>query len=173
LAKTLSIALETEGDPDVEVNSTIRVFHESDVNVAAGPEGQVIKTLVGTESLPTDRIRLLVATFEAGTTPFQATTLHWFLIETAFYVVSGRALIRDIEGHSYEVGPGSVIYVPPGVAGAFEWEFKERTKLIGIRASTDPEKNIQFNIADKSTLESSVTLDYLVKRGLAELKSFY
>ncbi|MGH7847204.1 MAG: hypothetical protein ACREQW_18820 [Candidatus Binatia bacterium] len=63
--------------------------------------------------------------------------------------------------------------MPPGLSGAFEWEFKEKTTLIGVRGTTDPAKNIQFNIADKSTMESSLTFDYLASRGLAELKSFY
>ncbi len=63
--------------------------------------------------------------------------------------------------------------MPPGLAGAFEWEFTERTTLIGVRGTTDPEKNIQLNIADKSTMESSLTLDYLASRGLTQLKSFY
>jgi mannose-6-phosphate isomerase-like protein (cupin superfamily) len=157
----------------VEVKSTIKVFKESDLKVTPPEDQHVVKTLIGGDKCPSERIRMILATFEGGTTPFQASTLHWFLVETSFYVISGRAVIRDIEGKSYDVGPGSVIYVPPGLAGAFEWEFKEKTTLIGVRGTTDPEKNIQFNIADKSTMESSVTLDYLVNRGLAQLKSFY
>jgi len=157
----------------VEVKSTIKVFKESDLKVTPPEDQHIVKTLVGGEKCPSERIRMILATFEGGTRPIQATTLHWFIVETAFYVISGRAVVRDIEGKSYDVGPGSVIYVPPGLAGAFEWEFKEKTTLIGVRGTTDPTKSIQFNIADKSKMESSLTLDYLVNRGLTELKSFY
>jgi len=160
-------------EKSVEVKSTIRIFNEAEVKVPPGEAEHVVKTVVGGDVCPSERIRMIVATFEAGKTPFQATTLHWFVVETAFYVLSGKAVIRDIEGKSYDVGPGNVIYVPPGLAGAFEWEFKERTTLVGVRGTTDPEKNIQLNIADKSTMESSLTLDYLVSRGLTQLKSFY
>ena len=53
--------------------------------------------------------------------------LHWHPIESFYFVISGHATVRDIEGKEYEVGPGSFIYASPGIAGAHEWEVKEGT----------------------------------------------
>ena len=153
----------------MDLKTTIKAFSESDVKATPGIEQQAMRRLVGTDLCPSERIRVTLASFEAGMkSPF-----HWFLIEACFYVVSGRGLVRDIEGKTHDVGPGSVVYVSPGIAASFEWEFTEPTKLLSIRGTTDPEKNIQFNIADKSKMESSIELDYLVKRGGTKLPSFY
>ena len=82
-------------------------------------------------------------------------------------------MVRDIEGRSYEVGPGDVVYGPPGMQGAHEWEVKETLQLLTIKATNAPERAIQFNI-DRATMESKAELGYLVERGAADLKqSFY
>jgi mannose-6-phosphate isomerase-like protein (cupin superfamily) len=81
--------------------------------------------------------------------------------------------MRDIEGKSYDLGPGSAIYAPPGMEGSHEWEIKEPLQLIAFRATTDPEKNIQFSV-DKTTKESKIEFDYLARRGAAKFrKSIY
>ena len=80
--------------------------------------------------------------------------------------------MRDIEGRTYDIGPGSVVYAPPGIAGSHEWDIKEPLQLLSVRATTDPEKNIQFEV-DKASKESSIGFDYLMSRGGAKFKSFY
>lgn len=77
--------------------------------------------------------------------------------------------MTDIEGKQYDIAPGSVIYAPPGIAGSHSWEIKERLRLIAVRATTDPERTIQFTV-DKSTKESSIELDYLISREGAKFK---
>ena len=54
-----------------------------------------------------------------------------------FYTHSGvdlkgiaRAIINDIEGNRREMTPGSVLYAPAGIAGAHEWEVKEKLQLL-------------------------------------------
>ena len=47
--------------------------------------------------------------------------LHWHPIEACYYVISGHATVRNFEGKEHEVGPGSIIYAPPGIEGAHEW----------------------------------------------------
>ena len=80
--------------------------------------------------------------------------------------------MEDIEGKIYEIGPGSTIYYPPGIAGSHSWDIKERLQLISIRATTDREKLIQFRV-DKSTKESTIELDRLIKHAATSFKSLY
>ena len=87
--------------------------------------------------------------------------------------MAGSAIVRDIEGNEYNVGPGDVIYGPPGMRGSHEWEVKEMLQILTIKGTNDPERAIQFNI-DRTTMDCSATLDYLVARGAADMKqSFY
>jgi mannose-6-phosphate isomerase-like protein (cupin superfamily) len=110
-----------------------------------------------------------LATFKPGTLEH----LHWHLIEVFYYVISGRAIMRDIEGRTYDVGPGSVVYAPPGIAGSHEWDVIEELQLIAVRATTDPERTIQFTV-DKKTMGSHIEFDFLMRRGGGEFKkSFY
>lgn len=150
----------------MELKSTLKVFNESDLPSSPGiAQGQTTKRLAGSAEHPSERIGVILASFKPGTIEH----LHWHLTEAFHYIISGRGIVRDIEGNSYEVGPGSVVYAPPGILGSHEWEIKEDLQLISIKATTDPEKIIQFTV-DKSTMESKVDLDYLIKRGAAALK---
>ncbi len=153
----------------MELKSTLRVFNQEEVSEGPGVvKGQSIKRLAGNAQHPTEKVMVALASFKPGTLE----QLHWHLIEVFYYVISGRAVMRDIEGRTYDIGPGSVIYAPPGIAGSHEWEIKEPLQLLSIRATTDLEKNIQFDV-DKITKQSSVGFDYLMSRGGAKFKSLY
>ena len=56
-----------------------------------------------------------------------------------------------------------------GSPRAHSWDIKEPLKLLGIRATTDPERTIQFNV-DPVTKSSSVPVDHLAKRQAIEFK---
>lgn len=154
----------------MEVKSALQVFNQSDVALSPGVvQGLTIRKLAGSSEHPSERISVGLATFAPGTHEH----LHWHLIETFHYIVAGKGVVRDIEGNSYEVGPGDVVYGPPGMRGAHEWEVKETLQLLTIKATNAPERAIQFNI-DRATMESRAELGYLVERGAADLKqSFY
>jgi mannose-6-phosphate isomerase-like protein (cupin superfamily) len=145
----------------MEIKSTLRLFNETDVVGAPGVvgPGQLRKVLAGDPEHPTERLTVLLATFEAGLHE----RLHWHLIEVFYYVISGRATMKDIEGNSCDVGPGSVIYAPPGIAGSHSWEIEEKLQLIGIRATTDGEKLYQFDV-DPATKDSTLPVERLAKR---------
>ena len=153
-----------------ELKSNLKVYNERELKSepGVGGPGQPLKKLVGDDEHPSERLLVIVKSFETG----EHEQLHWHLIEAFYYIISGRAVLTDIEGKSYNVGPGDVIYAPPGIAGSHGWDIKEELKLIGVRATTDPEKFIQFSV-DKSTMESSIELDYLLKRAGAKFKSLY
>ena len=154
----------------MEVKSALQVFNQSAVALSPGVvDGLTIRKLAGSGEHPSERISVGLATFAPGTHEH----LHWHLIETFHYIVAGKGVVRDIEGNSYEVGPGDVVYGPPGMRGAHEWEVKETLQLLTIKATNAPERAIQFNI-DRATMESRAELGYLVERGAADLKqSFY
>ena len=153
----------------MELKSTLRVFNQTEVTEGPGiAKGQTIKVLAGSAQHPTERIRVSLASFKPGTHEY----LHWHLIEVFYYVISGRAVMKDIEGKSHDIGPGSVVYAPPGFLGSHSWEIKEQLQLVAVRATTDLEKNIQFDV-DESTKQSSVGFDYLINRGGANFKSLY
>ena len=151
----------------MEIQSTLKVFNESEVPGAPGVvgRGQLVKQLAGSAEHPSERLTVNLVTFEAGLHEH----LHWHLIEVFYYVISGRAVMKDIEGKAYELGPGSVVYASPGIAGSHSWEIKEKLQLVGIRATADPEKTIQFDV-DPATKESTMPLERLAKRQAINLK---
>ncbi len=153
-----------------KIESALKVFNQSSLPDHPGViPGLTIKKLAGGSENPTEKISVGLATFEPGTHEH----LHWHLIETFHYVLAGKAIVRDIEDNSYEVGPGDVVYGPAGLTGSHEWEIKESLQLLTIKATNSPERAIQFNF-DKKTMDSSASLEYLVQRGVADMKqSFY
>jgi len=154
----------------MEIKSTLSVINENDIEAKPGvTKGQTQRRLIGCpEVVSTDRIRLGRASFEAGTYE----QIHWHPIEACYYVISGHAVVRDIDGKEYEVGPGAIIYAPPGIAGAHEWEVKEGLELLDIRATTESNRKMQFTV-DKKTRRSYIDLDELVRREGISFKSHY
>ena len=153
----------------MEVKSTLQVVNEASLKWQTGvTDGQTIKALVGHADRPTDRIRTALATYEPGTIE----ALHWHPIEAFYFVISGHATVRNFEGEEFEVGPGSYIYAPPGIAGAHEWEVKESLQLLSVRASTESVRKMQFTV-DKKTRRSYIDLEELGKREGISFKSHY
>ena len=155
----------------MEIKSTLKVFNQSDVTGVPGVvhQGQIVKQLVGNTERPTERLTVSLVNFEPGTHE----KLHWHLIEVFYYVISGRAVMTDIEGNAYDLGPGSVIYAGPGLAGSHSWTIKEKLQLLGVRATADPEKTIQFDV-DPATKQSTIAAERLNRRQAISLKkSFY
>lgn len=153
----------------MEVKSTLVVFNEAQLKAQPGvTEGQTVKPLVGNPEHPTDRIRVALASYRPNTVE----ALHWHPIEAFYYVISGHATVRDIEGREYEAGPGTVIYAPAGIAGSHEWEAKEGLQLLAVRATTESVRKMQFTV-DKKTKRSYIDLEELIKRGGVSFKSHY
>ena len=153
----------------MELKSTLRVTNQQEMPDGPGVvKGQSLKRLAGNAQFPTEKIMVALATFKPGTLE----KLHWHLIEVFYYVISGRAVMKDIEGKTYDIGPGSVIYAPAGIAGSHQWDIKEPLQLLSIRATTDLEKNVQFSV-DQTTKQSSIEFELLMNRGGAKFKSMY
>jgi len=153
----------------MEIQSTLRVIKEADLKGGVGVvSGQSMKRLVGCPECETDRIRVGLATYAPGTIE----ELHWHPIEAFYYIISGHAIVRDINGKEYEVGAGTALYCPPGIAGAHEWEVKESLQLLAVRASTESNKKMQFTV-DKKTKRSYIDLEDLAKRDGISFKSHY
>jgi quercetin dioxygenase-like cupin family protein len=150
----------------MELKSTLKVYNESELPSSSGSvAGQSTKILLGNTGHPSERIWVLLANFKAGA----AAKPHWHLIEGFYYVISGRATATDIEGRTYEMRPGSIIYAPPGIAGTHSWDVKEDLRIIAIRATTDSEKNLTFNV-DMSTKQSSIDLNSLERFDATKFK---
>jgi mannose-6-phosphate isomerase-like protein (cupin superfamily) len=153
----------------MEIKSTLVVVNEREIESQGGvTTGQTLKPIIGNSERPADRIRVALATFEPGTVE----ALHWHPIEAFYYVISGRATVRDFEGKEYDTGPGTSIYAPAGIAGAHEWEVKEPMQLLSVRASTESARKLQFTV-DKETKRSSIDLDELIRRDGVSFKSHY
>lgn len=152
-----------------EVRSTLRVLHQADVPGGRGPaEGQTYQRLIGADHQPTDRVRLGRSTYRPGTIE----QLHWHPIEALYYVISGSAIVRDVEGGEHEVGPGSLVYAPAGLAGAHEWEVRDSLELLDIRATNETSRKLQFTV-DRATLRSSIGVDELERRDGISFPSHY
>ena len=153
----------------MEVKTTLKVIDQADIPEQPGvTQGQTMRRLVGCPEVPTDRVRVGFASYEAGTIE----DLHWHPIEAFYYVLGGHAIVRDIEGKEYHVGPGTAIYAPPGIAGAHEWETKDRVQLIAFRATPDADRKPQFTV-DKETMRSYVDLEDLAWSESISFKSHY
>jgi quercetin dioxygenase-like cupin family protein len=153
----------------MEIKSTLRIINANELQGQVGViDGQNMKRLAGCPEVPTDRIRVGLATYA----PNSLEALHWHPIESFYYVISGQATVRDVEGREYEVGPGTAIYAPPGIAGAHEWEVKEALQILAVRATTESERKFQFTV-DKVSKRSYIDLDELAKRGGVSFKSHY
>ena len=153
----------------MEVKSTLRVINDGELKAQPKvAEGQTMKWLAGYERVPTDRIRVGLATYAPG----RVEQLHWHPIEALYFVVSGHAIVRNFEGQEFEAGPGTVIYAPAGIAGAHGWKVKEGLQILAVRATTETERKMQFKV-DEQTKRSYVDLEELVKRGATSFKSHY
>jgi mannose-6-phosphate isomerase-like protein (cupin superfamily) len=153
----------------MDVKSTLRVIDQGNVGAQGGvTDGQKLQRLIGHKEEPTDRLRVALATYAPGTIE----DLHWHPIEACYFIISGHAIVRDIEGKEYHVGAGTMIYAPPGIAGAHEWEVKESLQLLSIRASTDSARKLQFTV-DKANKRSYIDLEELASRGGISFKSHY
>lgn len=154
----------------MQLKSTLRVINEADFKGQRGvTEGQTYKRLIGwPEVQVTDRVRIGRASYLPGTYE----QLHWHPIEACYYVISGHATVRDVEGREFEVSAGSIIYAPAGIAGAHEWEVKESLELIDIRATNETNRKMQFTV-DKITMRSYIDLDELEKREGVSFNSHY
>ena len=154
----------------MKVKSTLRVIHQADCKGRRGvTDGQMYQRLVGwPEVQETDRVRLGRATYKQGTTE----QLHWHPIEACYYVISGHATVRDVNGKQYKVKAGSIIYAPAGIAGAHEWEVKESLELLDIRATNETNRKIQYTV-DKRTKRSFIDLKDLAYREAISFKSHY
>ena len=153
----------------MEIESTLRVIKEADIKGGIGVvAGQSMKRLVGCPECETDRIRVGLATYAPGTIE----ELHWHPIEAFYFIISGHAIVRDINGKEYEVGAGTALYCPPGIAGAHEWEVKESLQLLAVRATTETNKKFQFTV-DKETKRAYIDLDDLANRDGISFKSHY
>ena len=153
----------------MEIKSTLKVIHAANVEGKEGviPE-QRMQRLIGCPEVPTDRLRVGLASYKPGAIE----ALHWHPIEAFYFVLSGHATVRDYEGNEYEVGPGSAIYAPPGIAGAHEWEVKEGLSILAVRGTTESDKKLQFTV-DKETKRSYIDLSDLAKRDGISFKSHY
>ena len=152
-----------------ELKSTLLVFNETQLKSKEGPHDKLTqKRLIGNDERPTERLFMNLNTLKVGT----HVALHWHPTEALYYVISGRALMEDIEGSTCEICAGSVIYAKAGIASAHEWTVTEEMQILVIRATKDPERLLQF-IVDKKTKKSTIDFDALVKHGGAEFKSMY
>ena len=153
----------------MDIKSTMKVVNQADLKAQPGViEGQSMKRLVGCPEIPTDRIRVGYASYKPGAIE----ELHWHPIEAFYFVLSGHATVRDIEGNEFEVSAGSFIYAPPGIAGAHEWEVKEGLSLLAVRAMTESDRKMQFTV-DKESKRSYIDLEELARRGGISFKSHY
>ena len=153
----------------MHVKPTLRVINESALHAEGGvTDGQTIKRIVGHAAEPSDRIRIGLATYTAGSYE----QLPWHPIEAYYFVISGHAIVRDFAGNEYPVAAGSSIYAPAGIAGAHEWEVKESLQLLAVRATTEVDRKMQFTV-DKKTKRSFIELEELAKRGGLSFKSHY
>jgi mannose-6-phosphate isomerase-like protein (cupin superfamily) len=153
----------------VKVKSTLRVVDARSIEERTGvTSGQTLRPLVGNERIPADRTRVALATYEPGTVE----PLHWHQVEAFYFVVSGRAIVRDIEGRETTVSSGTFVYAPAGISGAHEWEAVDRLELLSVRSVVESSRKLQFTV-DRETMRSYIDLEELARRQAIDFPSHY
>ena len=122
--------------------------------------GQTLKPIVGHDERPTDRVRTALATYEPGTVE----QLRWHPIEAYYFVISGRAIVRDLEGNEYRSRARHLDLCAAGHRGGARMGNHGATRLLSVRASTDATRKLQFTV-DKKPRRSYIDLDELARRG--------
>jgi mannose-6-phosphate isomerase-like protein (cupin superfamily) len=138
----------------MEVKSTLRVINQADIEGHVGViPGQSMKRLVGCAEVPTDRVRVGLATYAPGSIE----ELHWHPIESFYFVISGHATVRNFEGEEFEVGPGCAIYAPPGIAGAHEWKSRKRCRSWRCARQPNPTRKCSSPSTRKPSALTSIS----------------
>jgi mannose-6-phosphate isomerase-like protein (cupin superfamily) len=154
----------------MDVKSTLKVYHQAEHPGKRGvTDCQTYQRLVGwpeVQERPTARVGR--ATCKPGTYE----QLQWHLIEACYYVIPGHATVRNFECEEFEISAGSMIYAPPGIAGAREWEVKEALERLDIRATNETNRKIQYTV-DKETKRSYIDTEDLEYRDAISFKSHY
>lgn len=152
-----------------KIKPTLRVVKREKVRETPGAiKGQTVRPLCGSKQLPSERIRVGFAKFG----PNLHEHLHWHPIEVFYYVLKGTAIVRDLAGKEYKVGPGDSIYAPAGLTGSHEWLVKEGLELLSIRATTEGHRRMQFTV-DRATGVSSIDMHELTRMDAFAFKSHY
>ena len=153
----------------MEIKSSLKLVNPADIESkpGMGRKGHTIQALIGTD-IPTDRMRVTLATYE----PNVLEKLHWHPIEAFYFMLSGHAVVRDIEGNEMELGPGMAIYCPAGIAGAHEWETRDHVQLLAFRGTQESNRKLQFTV-DKDTKRSYIELEDLVLSDGVQFESHY
>ena len=153
-----------------KIKSELKVFNQADEPTSPGViPGLKIKKLAGCKKRPAERISVGLATFGPGTHEH----LHWHPIEVFYYVLKGSAVVHDLAGKAYKVGPGDSIYAPAGIAGSHEWHIgKDGLELLSIRATIDGHRRMQFTV-NRNTGESVIDMHELGRMDAISFESHY
>ena len=153
----------------MNIKSTLRILKKDEVPQSPGIiAGLSVQTLAGNLEFASERIRIAVATFEAKIHEH----LHWHPIEVFYYVISGSATVRDLEGNNYTVGPGDSIYAKAGLSGSHEWIVHEGLQLLSVRATNDGHRRMQFTV-DRETKRSYIEMHELIRMEAVDFASHY
>ena len=114
----------------MKVKSTLRVIDQANLKGHVGViPGQSMKRLVGCPEVPTDRVRVGLATYAPGSIE----ELHWHPIESYYFVISGHATVRNFEGGQKAVHGNSIASMRQAIEGAgIKLLFDERGAAAGI-----------------------------------------
>ena len=92
-----------------KIKPTMRIVSRHKVKDTPGIiKGQTVRPLCGAKQVPSERIRVGLAQFK----PNLHEHLHWHPIEVFYYVLKGSAVVHDLAGKAYKVGPGDFMAHP-------------------------------------------------------------
>lgn len=147
-----------------QLKTTLNFQQVQDVKAQPGQagKGHMVKRLIGGHVTPTERVEYLWNEYEIGVRE----PLHWHLTEMAYYVVSGKAVLRDIRGKTYELTPDTLVYAPAGIAGSHSFEAKTKLEMLelNVYAGIDG-PNMPWILVDEKTKMSTIEFDNILKFG--------
>ena len=152
-----------------QLKSTLKFQQVEEVKAVPGQagKGHTVKRMVGGPVTPTEQIEYIWNEYEPGVRE----PLHWHICEMAYYIVSGRAVLKDIKGKTYDLDPETLVYAPAGINGAHSFEAKTKLKMVELNAYADIEgPGVPWIIVDEKTKESTIELGSILKFGRTSLR---
>lgn len=146
------------------MESTLKFTYEKDIKAEPGQagKGHTIKRMTSRPLTSTERIEYIINEYEQGVRE----PLHWQITETAFYILSGHAEMKDINGKTYDLSPQDCVYAPAGISGAYSLEAKTKLITIVFDVWADVEgQGVPWIIVDEKTKMSTIDLENILKYG--------
>jgi hypothetical protein len=149
-----------------QLKTTLNFQQVQDLKAVPGQagKGHTVRRLVGGKVTPTEQVEYLWHEYEQGVRE----PLHWHIHEMAYYIVSGKAVLRDIRGKTHDLAPVTLVYAPAGISGAHSFEAKTKLEMLELDVYAEIDgPSMPWILVDEKTKMSTIEFESILKFGKA------